>query len=110
MIGNPSSAGSVGQIFKPFSQCTNQSITLAAKVAIAILKANEKRAYAAIINNSDIEVTLVLDETGNAALNKGIILKPHGGSFEICCINLYVGAISAVAEKACSLSFVECVS
>lgn len=75
-----------------------------------LLKADENRAYAAIINDSDCTITLVLGEAANAALNKGIILKPHGGSFEICLLNLYLGAVSAIAEKSCQLSFVECVS
>lgn len=108
MIGNPSGSQSTVSVFRPFSECQNNSIALAAKAAETVLKAN-KRAYAAFINNSNVDITLVLGAKDKAAIGKGIIIKSFGGSYEINQINLYVGDVSAIAESACSLSFVECV-
>ncbi|MCC5641345.1 hypothetical protein LC593_37245 [Nostoc sp. CHAB 5844] len=91
-----------------FDTCTHGDKSLIANSATEILTAKSERKYAAFINNSTIEITLVLGETNKAALNKGIILKP-GGSYEINSNNLYIGVVSAIAKIACKLSFVECV-
>lgn len=100
---NSSASASVG-----FSNCKNDEITLAANIASLILEATERR-YGAFINNSGVDITLVLAPREKAKLNKGIILKAFGGSFEINSTNLYWGAVSAIAASKCNLSFVECV-
>jgi hypothetical protein len=46
------------------------------------LERNSPGAYACFINNSTREITLILSNSSNGAINKGIILKP-GGSYEI---------------------------
>ena len=93
-----------------FDKCTSGETPLVANVATLLLPANPLRAYAAIINNSMTEVTIVLADRTKTAINKGIILKPRGGSFEINSANLYVGNVSAIAADVSKLSFVECVT
>lgn len=91
-----------------FDKCAGGEIPLIANVPTLLLAANSSRAYAAIINNSPVEVTVILADKSKAVVNKGIILKPRGGSFEINSANLYVGNISAIAADTSKLSFVEC--
>lgn len=89
-----------------FDNCTHGDKSLIANSAAEILAAKSDRKYAAFINNSPMEITLVLGETTKAVINKGIILKP-GGSYEINSNNLYIGAVSAIAKTACKLIFIE---
>jgi hypothetical protein len=103
MINNFSSNSAIAV----FDSCTHGDKSLIANSATEILTAKSERKYAAFINNSTIEITLILGETNKAALNKGIILKP-GGSYEINSSNLYIGAVSAIAKTGCKLIFVEC--
>jgi hypothetical protein len=91
-----------------FTDCSNNEISLGANTAVLLLEATERR-YAAFINNSAVDITLVLGAKDKARINKGIILKPFGGSFEINQNNLYQGAISAIAPQKCNLSYVECI-
>ncbi|MEH2377615.1 MAG: hypothetical protein V7K27_01740 [Nostoc sp.] len=91
-----------------FSNCTNAEKFLTANISDVVLNANTTRSYAAFVNNSSVDLTLVLGDKTNALINKGIILKPHGGSYEINSTNLYIGKISAIATNNCRLSFVEC--
>lgn len=91
-----------------FNNCNSSDKSLIANAATEILAAKSERRYAAFINNSPVKITLVLGETNKTALNKGIVLNP-GGSYEINANNLYVGAVSAIAQTACKLIFVECV-
>ncbi len=107
MIGSSSGSQNTTSVFRSFSECQNNSIALAPNAAETVLKAS-KRAYAAFINNSTVDITLVLGAKDKAAIGRGIIIKGFGGSYEINQINLYVGAVSAIAESGCSLSFVEC--
>jgi hypothetical protein len=106
MISNRSSTP-VTSTAMGFTNCTNNEIFLGAGSPMLVLEASERR-YAAFINNSDADITLVLASKEKAKLNKGIILKAFGGSFEINQNNLYWGEVSAVAAKKCNLSFVEC--
>jgi hypothetical protein len=91
-----------------FDTCTHSDKSLIANSAAEIIAANSERKYAAFINNSTVDITLILAETSKAALNKGIILRP-GGSYEINSNNLYVGVVSAISKFACKLIFVECI-
>lgn len=104
MINNVASSSAIAV----FSNCTHSDKSLIANSAAEILIAKSERKYAAFVNNSTVEITLILGETSKAALNKGIVLKP-GGSYEINSNNLYIGAVSAIAKLACKLIFVECV-
>lgn len=109
MLNNPPTINgtSTNSIIR-FDQCINQEIVLGADAALNILSANLKRIYAAFINNSDADITLVLSDSSKAVINKGIILKARGGSYEITQLNLYVGKISAISDVDAKLSFVEC--
>lgn len=91
------------------SSCTNADKSLAGNTPDVVLNANSVRAYAAFINNSSIDITLILGDKTNAAIGKGIILKPRGGSYEINSNNLYIGKVSAIATNNCKISFVECI-
>jgi hypothetical protein len=108
MIGNSTGSKTTGAFFRAYTECQNNSISLGENVAVTVL-APAERAYGAFVNNSTVDITLVLAPKNKAALNKGIIIKGFGGSYEINQINLYQGAVSAIAEKACVLSFVECI-
>ncbi|MGI8503004.1 MAG: hypothetical protein ACR2LR_17985 [Hassallia sp.] len=90
-----------------FSNSRNKKIDLIANNASALLDANPKRMYAAFINNGEDDITLVLQDKSRAVINEGIILKGHGGSYEITLLNLYTGKVSAISASAIQLSFVE---
>ena len=106
MINNTQeSSGGIGK----FSNCTNAEKLLTGGVADILLNANNTRSYAAFVNNSSVDITLILGDRTNAAIGKGIILKPRGGSYEINSNNLYIGKVSAIATNNCKLSFVECI-
>lgn len=105
MINNTQELGGVLK----FSNCTNAERSLTSNIADVILNANSARSYAAFINNSSVDITLILGDKTNAAVGKGIILKPRGGSYEINSNNLYIGKISAIATNNCKFSFVECI-
>lgn len=106
MINNVSISSSIS-----FTTCTNSEKELIANTAITILASNGARQYGAFVNNSNVDITLILGEPGQgqASLNKGIILKPRGGSYEINSNNLYVGKVAAISGSNCKLSFVECI-
>ncbi|MEH1838135.1 MAG: hypothetical protein V7L20_05105 [Nostoc sp.] len=91
-----------------FATCVNDDKSLSANVKTEILKANPNRKYAAFINTSSVDITLILGDTDQGGINKGIILNPRG-SYEINSNNLYLGKIVAAALFTCKLSFVECV-
>lgn len=107
MIGSSSGSQTQSSVFRAYKECNNNAISLAANTAETVLRP-ANRAYAAFVNNTNCDITLVLGTKDKAALNKGIVIKAYGGSYEINQINLYQGAVSAIAEKACLLSFVEC--
>lgn len=90
-----------------FSKCVNNKIDLVANTPIAVLGNNSKRMYAAFINNSSTDITLVLGDKLKAVVGEGIIIKGYGGSYEITLINLYTGKISAISASATQLSFTE---
>lgn len=106
MINNVSSFDGI-----KLKTCTNSEKELAANIAVTVTNSNVARQYCAFINNSNIDITLILGEPGqgDTSLNKGIILKPRGGSYEINSNNLYIGKVSAIAASNCKLSFVECI-
>ncbi len=107
-IDNPANSFAFASKNISFDKCTNNKIQLSANTANTFLGANKNRIYAVMINVSISEkVTLVLGETSSIATGKGIVLYP-GGSFEINLDNLFVGKITALAEVACELSYVEC--
>ncbi|BAY77957.1 hypothetical protein NIES25_44270 [Nostoc linckia NIES-25] len=105
MINNSQDSGDVLR----FSNCTNGEKSLAANASDVVLNNNSARAYAAFVNNSSSDITLILGDKKDAAVGKGIILKPRGGSYEINSTNLYVGKVSAISLNASKLSFVECI-
>lgn len=96
----------VNNLNSTFDKCSHGDKPLNANSAIEIIAKNSERKYAAFINNSTVDITLVLGEATKAVVEKGIILKP-GGSYEINSNNLYVGAVSAIAKTACKLIFIE---
>ncbi|BAY74182.1 hypothetical protein NIES25_51640 [Nostoc linckia NIES-25] len=105
MLNNPSDSSNGSAV--PFDKCTNDEKSLNANGTL-LLEANANRSYAIFVNNSNIDITLVLAESANAVNKKGVIIKPRGGSYEINQNNLYTGKISAVAASNCKISFVEC--
>jgi len=90
-----------------FSKSTNKKIDLIANSASEVISSNPKRMYAAFINNGEADITLVLEDKSKAVINEGIILKGHGGSYEITLLNLYTGKVSAISALPIQLSFVE---
>lgn len=90
-----------------FSKCTNSKVNLISNTPVGILTSNSKRMYAAFINNGEADVTLVLEDKSKAVINEGIILKGHGGSYEITLLNLYTGKVSAISAFSTQLSCVE---
>ena len=93
--------------FPKFGNCINNSTVLEAGLSQTFLPSNPDRAYVIIQNNGSCDCTLTLGE--NSDFGKGIIIKP-GGNYEITCLNLYVGVLSAIAEFNCEISYSECVS
>ncbi|MEH2461137.1 hypothetical protein [Nostoc sp.] len=90
-----------------FTDCTNNEKVLSKNIPVDIIPVNTSRAYACLINNSTAEITLILGNSSDGAINKGIILKP-GGSYEINANNQYLGKVSAIASSNSKLSYVEC--
>ncbi|XHR85290.1 MAG: hypothetical protein ACFKPT_13865 [Gloeotrichia echinulata GP01] len=103
MINNPIAPNIIR-----YNSCINAEKLLGANVAAEIVQANSGRAYFAAINNSNSEITLILGETSAGGVDKGIVLNPNGGSYEINSCNLYVGKICAISATNSKLSFVEC--
>jgi hypothetical protein len=103
------SSTTVVNTFQPFAQCRNSAQPLEAVIPYPILDFNSQRIYAAFINNSPSDITLVLGNILVARIGAGIILKAYGGSYEITQINLYLGAVSAIAPDVAYLSYVECI-
>ncbi|OUL19553.1 hypothetical protein BV372_33460 [Nostoc sp. T09] len=99
---------SVAESNNRFGSCTNLEKTLVANAKAEVLNANTDRRYAAFINNSTVDITLILGSPEDGAINKGIILKPRG-SYEINANNLYLGKVSAVSAFACKLTHLECI-
>lgn len=108
MINNPISQIDFHGVFPKIEECVNREINTIANTPIVILPVNIDRKYAAFVNNCDIDITLVLGTADKSSLNKGIILKAYGGSFEISVINWYIGKVSAISAKAAKISVVEC--
>ena len=90
-----------------FIDCSNNEKVLVKNVPSDIVVDNLARAYACFINNSIGEITLILGNSSEGAINKGIILKP-AGSYEINANNLYLGKVSAISNSNSKLSYVEC--
>lgn len=99
---------SAGESSNRFTTCTNDEKSLSANAKTEILNANAERKYSAFMNNSNVDITLILGDTAQGGINKGIILKPRG-SYEINANNLYLGKVTAISASICKLSFVECV-
>jgi hypothetical protein len=79
----------------PIKTATNTSVTVGSS-STKVLDANSGRLLAILTNDSDTTIYLSLGVT--AVLNKGIVLNPNGGSYEINQSNLYVGQVSAIAS------------
>ncbi|MHC5768717.1 MAG: hypothetical protein ACYTXI_24460 [Nostoc sp.] len=91
-----------------YSNCTHGDKDLTAAVGDTVLNASSIRQYAAFINNSSSDITLILGDKSKGAIGRGIVLKPRG-SYEINQSNLYVGKISAISANNCKLTFTECI-
>ncbi len=109
VASNQSSSTTVVNTFQPFAQCQNSGQPLEALIPFPILDFNDQRLYAAFVNNSASDITLVLGSIVVARVGAGIILKAYGGSYEITQTNLYLGAVSAIAPNIAYLSYVECI-
>lgn len=101
-IDNPS------QVEAGFATCTSKKMTLTAANSVEVLAPKETRMYAAIINNSGTNVTLIFGNPSNNSVGVGIILMGRGSSYEIGQNNLYRGRVSAVAANTAELSITEC--
>ncbi|MCV3213022.1 hypothetical protein OGM63_05685 [Plectonema radiosum NIES-515] len=90
-----------------FSKSINSKVNLTPNTPVGILNSNSKRKYAAFINNSQVDITLVLEDKSKAIIDEGIVIKGYGGSYEITLLNLYTGKVSAISAAITHLSFVE---
>ncbi|MDM9580916.1 hypothetical protein [Nostoc sp. GT001] len=99
---------SAGESSNKFTTCTNDEKSLSANNKTEILNTNPNRKYSAFINSSNVDITLILGDTNQGGIGKGIILNPRG-SYEINANNLYLGKVTAISASICKLSFVECV-
>ncbi|MEH2287172.1 hypothetical protein [Nostoc sp.] len=104
MINNFSNASEVAK----FDNCNHGDKDLAANVGDTVLDANSNRQYAAFINNSSSDITLILGDKSKGAIGKGIVLRPRG-SYEINQSNLYIGKVSAISVDKSKLTFTECI-
>ncbi|MBN3889903.1 MAG: hypothetical protein HWQ43_12225 [Nostoc sp. JL31] len=104
MINNSSNTIEVAK----YSNCTHGDKNLTATVGDTVLNASSIRQYAAFINNSSSDITLILGDKSKGAIGRGIVLKPRG-SYEINQSNLYIGKVSAISANNCKLSFTECI-
>ncbi|HEY9672237.1 MAG TPA: hypothetical protein V6D11_12385 [Waterburya sp.] len=95
--------------FQPFAQCQNFGHPLEPFEPLPVLDFNDQRLYAAFVNNSGVDITLVLGSILVARIGAGILLRAYGGSYEITQVNLYLGAVSAIAPDIAYLSYVECI-
>lgn len=93
MINNPANTESASLCI-PFDKCVNNQVSVISAGNL-IVKANPKRVYAAFINTSDADITLIFGEIKDGGINQGIVLRP-GGSYEITQINLYVGKVCGI--------------
>lgn len=98
-----------GPAFRPFAQCQNFGHPLKPFEPLPVLDFNDQRLYAAFVNNSATDITLVLGSILVSQIGAGILLRAYGGSYEITQINLYLGAVSAIAPDIAYLSYVECI-
>ncbi len=98
-----------GPAFQPFAQCQNFGHPLEPFEPLPVLDFNDQRLYAAFVNNSGTDITLVLGSILVARIGAGILLRAYGGSYEITQVNLYLGAVSAIAPDIAYLSYVECI-
>lgn len=103
MINNSSNTIEVAK----FSNCEHGVKELTTNIGDTVLNANTSRQYAAFINNSSSDITLILGDKSKGAINRGIVLKPKG-NYEITQVNLYIGKVSAISVNNCKLTFVEC--
>lgn len=62
-----------------------------------VLAFNSGRKYAVIVNDSDADIYLALGVT--AVVNKGILIKAAGGSFEINDQNMFRGVVNGVTAS-----------
>lgn len=108
MINNPTINNQQKTNLVAFYKCINNVTELKSEEAKSIISANLKRLYAVFINNTSTTITLILGEPNSGSVERGIILNPYGGSYEINLSNLYRGKISAVCEIDAKLSWVEC--
>lgn len=106
MLNNVSGLNNSSTLHR-FSKCQNTKLTLAANIQTSILDANPKRMYAAFVNNSLNDVTLVFQDKSKAELGAGIIIKGNGGSYEITLLNLYSGKVSGISALDTQISVVE---
>lgn len=104
MINNVSASESSNK----FTTCNNDEKSLSANNKTEILSANLSRKYSAFINNSSVDITLILGDINQGGIGKGIILNPRG-SYEINSNNLYLGKVVAISASIGKLSFVDCI-
>lgn len=100
-INNP---GSVQTVNNLATAIATTAPALTANTALQLLAANPNRKFAAIVNNSPVDVTIVLGGTAGAVVGTGIVLKSGGGSLSISPVAdiWWQGAISAIAGGAIS--------
>lgn len=90
-----------------FAKCDHRMQELVANNSRQILPANPNRTYLIIVNFSESDVFLFLDEQV-ALLNQGLPLLGKGNHYEITKDNLFRGNIVAICKDAARLSITEC--
>lgn len=90
-----------------FTKCSNRMQPLVAGASLEIVPANPNRLYLIVINFTEGDVFLFLDEP-KALLDQGIPLLGKGNHYEITEDNLFRGNIVAICKDAARLSISEC--
>lgn len=90
-----------------FTKCVSRMQSLVAGASLEIVPANPNRLYLIIVNFTESDVFLFLDEP-KASLDQGIPLLGKGNHYEITEDNLFRGNIVAICKDAARLSITEC--
>ena len=104
-INNVGSVNINTQTFEKATSAANTTVALTANTLALVAAANTNRKFLHVTNNSAIDATISLGAT--AVAGSGNIVKGGGGSFSITQMDMYTGAVSAIAASAISLSVCE---
>lgn len=78
---------------KEFMRLRERKVVSVGATSTSLLGENVNRAYVLIVNNSDTDHYIALN---NTATTSDIPIKANGGSYELDMLNLYTGEISCI--------------